>query len=165
MLGERLIRLRKAKKWTQTDLADKCGVSRNSIVNWETEKREPKIGDIQKLAEVLGVSPNDLIGNDNTFIHVKVGSHNHNEEENIMEAENFAYWGGMLDKTRKVIERGDTQEIDLIKHFLKSALSMLTSTNGRAIENAQEAVANVSAYNGDNSTYKGNTLTLGKAIA
>ncbi len=161
MLGERLIRLRKAKNWTQTDLAHECGVSRNSIVNWETDKREPKISDIQKLAEVFGVSPNDLIGNENTVEQSYVNV----DKKIASEPESFAYWGGVLDKTRNVVERGDIQEINAITPLLKIALDMLLSV-GEHLRSVHKAPApSVSAYNGDHSSYTNNTITLGKASA
>ena len=84
MLGERLMKLRKAQKWTQTELAERCKVSRNSIVNWETNKREPKIGDIMRLAEVLNVSPHELIASEDANVL----------QDTPQEPINYAYWGG-----------------------------------------------------------------------
>ena len=157
MLGERLIKLRKAKNWTQADLAHECGVSRNSIVNWEADKREPKISDIQKLAEVFGVSPNDLIGQEN----IKEQKQRINMDKIAdTEPESFAYWGGVLDKTRNVVERGDMQEINAITPLLKIALSMLLSVSEHLASPNTRATPTVSAYNGDNSSYTGNTFTL-----
>ncbi len=161
MLGERLIRLRKAKNWTQTDLAHECGVSRNSIVNWETDKREPKISDIQKLAEVFGVSPNDLIGKEN---HVGQNHANLDKTTNP-EPESFAYWGGVLDRTRNVVERGDMQEINAITPLLQIALNMLLSVGEHITSHNAGVIPTVSAYNGDHSSYTGNTLTMGNAPA
>ena len=40
----------------------------------------------------------------------------------------FAYWGGILDKARKVIEHGDKREISLIEHLLQSAVEMLKNS-------------------------------------
>ena len=116
MLGERLMKLRKAQKWTQTELAERCKVSRNSIVNWETNKREPKIGDIMRLAEVLNVSPHELIAS---------------EEANVLqdipqEPTNYAYWGGIVNEVRKLLERGDEGEILAITPLIKRAYDMLT---------------------------------------
>ena len=158
MLGERLIKLRKAKKWTQTELAEQCGVSRNSIVNWETGRREPKIGDIQKLAEVLNVSLNDLIGDDTPTAAANSG----NDDIVCAEPNSFKYWIEVLDKARRVAENGDTQEIGLIASLLQSALTILLPTGGRLIDRTQEVTTSVSAYNGNQSHYSGNTLTLGK---
>ena len=162
MLRTKLINLRKAKKWTQTDLAERCGVSRNSIVNWETGKSSPKIGDIQTLAKIFNISPNDLINDDN-IPTAKTQTAIHEEKSN--EPENFAYWGRVLDNTRKVAERGDLEEIDLITPLLKSALHMLLSVRERFASETIEDTTRVSAYNGDNSTYNGNILNFSKAIA
>ena len=123
MLGERLIRLRKAKKFTQTDLAELCGVSRNSIVNWETDKREPKISDIQKLAEVLDVSPNDLIGAES---HIQHTQHVKSASQGEQDITDFAYWGGIVNNVRKLLVRGDEREILSITPLIKLAYEMLT---------------------------------------
>ena len=158
MLGERLIKLRKGKKWTQTDLAEQCGVSRNSIVNWETGKREPKISDIQKLAEIFNVSPHDLIGDGISLINVSPD----NERTSEAESEGLTYWVGMLDRARRAAENGNTQEIDLIVSLLKSALSILLPVGGHLTDRIQGITPSVSAYNGNQSSYSGNVLTLGK---
>ena len=64
MFGERLKKLRKAKGWTQQDLADHAGVSKVSVVCWENGKSEPLGDSISKLSEALGVSGNYLMGID-----------------------------------------------------------------------------------------------------
>lgn len=161
MLGERLMKLRKAKKWTQTFLADRCGVSRNSIVNWETGRREPKMGDIQKLAEELEVSPNYLIGYDDT----PVANCLETETETKKSPDSIAYWGDVLANTRNVAERGDIQEINAISSLLKAALDTLSAVGGYCMAEPKKAPAKVSAYNGDNSNYMGNTLNLTEATA
>lgn len=61
MLNEKLRQYRKARGWTQDDLAERSGFSRSSIINWESGKRAPRSVDIDKLAIVLGVQPRNLI--------------------------------------------------------------------------------------------------------
>ena len=163
MLGERLIKLRKARKWTQTDLAEQCGVSRNSIVNWESDKREPKIGDIQKLAEVFQVSPNDLIGNESVIHHTQSDIM---EIPTNIETESLTYWGGMLNKVSQTVERGNTQEINAIIPIVKTALSMLLLSVGEPlVATHKETAPAVSAYNGNNSRYINSTINLEQATA
>lgn len=52
-LGDRVRRLRKARRWKQADLADKVGVDRVAVSNWERGKYEPKGAHLVKLADVL----------------------------------------------------------------------------------------------------------------
>ena len=155
MLGKKIIQLRREHDWTQQDLADRSGVSRNSIINCETEKRSPRTVDVEKLASVLGVSVQYLMDGETENI-----SPAPREIKPVQESDSFAYWGGVLDKARKVIERGDKREISLIEHLLQSAVEMLK--NSMTNENARKT--NVSVYNGDNSHYQGNSFNMTAVI-
>ena len=61
MLGDNLIALRKMKKMTQEDLADKLGVSRQTISKWETGDSIPDMEMGMKLADILQVSLDELM--------------------------------------------------------------------------------------------------------
>lgn len=61
-LGERIAKTRKARGWTQSQLADASNYSRNSILNWERGLRYPDSNVLVNLAETLGVSVAYLIG-------------------------------------------------------------------------------------------------------
>ena len=73
----------------------------------------------------------------------------------------YAYWGGVLDEAKKVAKDKDMQEISLILPMLKMAYDTLISVLDKEQEFAEAGLSNVSAYNGDNSSYTGNTLTVG----
>lgn len=60
-LGMRIRRLRKAKRWTQYDLAAEAEAARFSVMRWELGIREPKLGSFRLLARALGVTMDDLI--------------------------------------------------------------------------------------------------------
>lgn len=55
MLGERIANARKAKGWAQEELAQRLGVTLDSIVRWETEQLTPRANKLVKLSGVLGV--------------------------------------------------------------------------------------------------------------
>ena len=55
MLGKRITASRKAKGWTQSELAQRLGVKKTTIVKWETEETEPRASRLANLAGVLGV--------------------------------------------------------------------------------------------------------------
>ena len=55
MLGKRITTSRKAKGWTQSDLAQRLGVKEKTIINWESEASEPRASRLANLAGVLGV--------------------------------------------------------------------------------------------------------------
>lgn len=60
----RLRKLRKEKKLTQQEIADKLGITRQAYGYYENEKskREPDLATIQKLAEIFGVTTDYLLG-------------------------------------------------------------------------------------------------------
>lgn len=61
-IGIRIARLRESLQLTQQELADKVGVARPTIANWETGRKEPRGELAVRLARVLGVSPAYLLG-------------------------------------------------------------------------------------------------------
>ena len=56
------MRLRTLRRCTQQELADALGVSRVTIVNWETGRKQPNltIPQVKTLCKVLGVSLDEL---------------------------------------------------------------------------------------------------------
>ena len=61
-IGERIKQLRLEKGWTQEVLAKLLGVSRLAVARWETGERRPRKKYLDKLAEVFGVSMEELLG-------------------------------------------------------------------------------------------------------
>ncbi len=59
---ERLKSLRKENKLSQPGLAEKLGVSKGMISLWENGINEPTISNLIKLAEVLNVSSDYMLG-------------------------------------------------------------------------------------------------------
>ncbi len=60
LLGKRIRELRKAKKLTQEDLAEKVGIRTPNISYFETGKFSPAIETLPKLADALGVEIYEL---------------------------------------------------------------------------------------------------------
>lgn len=69
--GKAISRLRKEKRLTQKELAEKVGVSDKAVSRWETGKNYPDIETLQRLAEVFDVSVNDLLTGEVNFAHNK----------------------------------------------------------------------------------------------
>lgn len=51
-----------ATRLTQAQLAEQLGVVQNQVARWETGEREPKAETLVKIAEILGVTINFLVG-------------------------------------------------------------------------------------------------------
>ena len=60
MFKDNLVQLRKAHEMTQEDLAEKIGVSRQSVAKWEAGDSLPDIDRCRSIAEIFGVSLDDL---------------------------------------------------------------------------------------------------------
>lgn len=64
-IGERIKKLRKARGFTQFDLAEKVGLAESTISLLEAGKRKPSLQAINKLAEIFNVDPAHFITTDN----------------------------------------------------------------------------------------------------
>jgi len=60
-LGKKIKELRKKLGLTQEALAERVGVTRLAVSNWESGKSIPKGDKLMKLAEVFGVSASELL--------------------------------------------------------------------------------------------------------
>ena len=60
MFHDNLVTLRKMKNMTQEDIAEKIGVSRQSVAKWETGETVPDLDKCKILAEIFEVSLDDL---------------------------------------------------------------------------------------------------------
>lgn len=67
MFGKRISELRTEKSMTQTELAKKIGISRSALALYETEKREPNIEILIKLAKCFDVQVDYIIGNTDNY--------------------------------------------------------------------------------------------------
>ncbi|MEC8327745.1 MAG: helix-turn-helix transcriptional regulator [Pseudomonadota bacterium] len=61
ILSEKIITLRKQLGWSQEELAEKMGVSRQSVSKWESTNSIPDLNKIIKLAELFNVSTDFLL--------------------------------------------------------------------------------------------------------
>ena len=61
MFHNNLVELRKLHHFSQEELADKIGVSRQTLSKWETGESLPDIEKCKLLAELLGVTLDDLV--------------------------------------------------------------------------------------------------------
>lgn len=60
----RLRERRESLKISQIELAEKVGVTQNTISQWETGSRRPNIDMLVKLTEVFGCTADELLGID-----------------------------------------------------------------------------------------------------
>lgn len=61
ILADKIIENRKRNGWSQEELADKLGVSRQSVSKWESAQAVPDMKKILQLSEIFGVSTDYLM--------------------------------------------------------------------------------------------------------
>lgn len=61
-IGNNIRDFRKAAGLTQADLAGRIGVSRPAISSWETNRTEPSMQDVERMAAALNCKKSDLLG-------------------------------------------------------------------------------------------------------
>lgn len=60
MFKDNLVQMRKLLQLTQEDLAEKLGVTRQSVAKWESGESIPDLDKCKQLADIFGVSLDDL---------------------------------------------------------------------------------------------------------
>ena len=61
--SERLKELRKQAQLTQVELASKLGIAQSSYADWERGRKKPTQDNLVKIAQILNVSVDYLVGN------------------------------------------------------------------------------------------------------
>lgn len=59
-LGEKLYKLRESKNMSQEELAERLGVSRQTISNWENDKVTVDVDKAQEICKIYGIDMNAL---------------------------------------------------------------------------------------------------------
>ena len=60
MFKDNLVQMRKLSQLTQEDIAEKLGVTRQSVAKWESGESIPDLDKCKQLADIFGVSLDDL---------------------------------------------------------------------------------------------------------
>lgn len=68
MLGEKIISERNKCKLSQEDLAEKLGITRQTISNWELNETSPDLKQASKLCDIFNLSLDELTGKENAIL-------------------------------------------------------------------------------------------------
>lgn len=110
--SERLKKLRKQAQLTQVDVAEKLGISQPAYASWERGIKKPTQENLVKIAQVLNVSVDYLVGNseekidelDNIELLFRMNSKGLTEEEKeIFKKELIEF----MEKRKSVFEKKD----------------------------------------------------------
>jgi transcriptional regulator with XRE-family HTH domain len=108
--SEKLKSLRLAKNLSQTELAELTGISERTVYSYEQLGKYPRAGNLIKLADALGVTPNYLLGRSNTpdekesfilEVREKFGAHSQSEAEELLARTSALFAGGEIDEESK----------------------------------------------------------------
>jgi len=108
--SERLKKLRKDAGLTQVDVASKLGISQQAYASWERGVKKPTQDNLVKIAQVLNVSVDYLVGNleeksdalDNIELLFRMNSKGlSNEEKEIFRKELIQF----MEKRKKLFEK------------------------------------------------------------
>ena len=98
-ISDQIKKLRLHRGWTQAQLAYKLGVSTQTISNWETGLKSPRMGTIEKMAMVFNVTEREIISGYPSTSTVKIADLN---DDGVI----FTYKGKPLSKEdRELIRR------------------------------------------------------------
>ena len=67
--GQRIQAARKSAGMTQKELGKRIGVSFQGIAQWENDLRKPKYETLQRIAEALGTTADDLKGRERPIVY------------------------------------------------------------------------------------------------
>lgn len=74
-IGERIKHIRKESGVTQKQLAEKLGMTQAAIVQFESEKSNPKIDTLKKIANALNVSVTDFLDDGESITEIGENGH------------------------------------------------------------------------------------------
>lgn len=63
-IGKKITDLRKNNKLSQEDLAEKLGVTKQTISKWELGQTYPSINQAKELSKIFNISLDELVNND-----------------------------------------------------------------------------------------------------
>jgi len=60
-IGEKILKLRKARGWSQEELAERIGVTRQAVSRWESDSAKPDADKIIAVCDLFGISADSLL--------------------------------------------------------------------------------------------------------
>lgn len=122
--GQRFLRLRKEKGFTQDDIALKVNISPQAVSKWENDISMPDISILGDLADILGITLDELLG------RTPKGTVKITEEKDINK---------MVLKIKVLSQEGDKININLpiplIKVCIETGMNLPQVNNNSALKN------------------------------
>ena len=112
-LKDRIAGIRKFKGLTQAELAEKIGMTTRAVQNYESGNRIPKAAILEKIAEALGVTTDELASEDDKFIieaTEQYGSRGKADAMRVIEQASALFAGGDITEEDKTYVMEALQE-------------------------------------------------------
>ncbi len=116
-IGKFILDCRKKKNMTQSELAEKLGVSDRTIGNWENGRNMPDLSLFKPLCDELGITINELLSGES----IKKEKYQEKFEENIINTIDYS--------TRKINLSNNVIGYILISLGILITLSAMTAIN------------------------------------
>lgn len=73
-IGKKIVKYRRKNKLSQEQFAEKIGVTRQTISNWELNTTKPDITQLKNISKVLNTSIDDLLDNNSNGVKSKINN-------------------------------------------------------------------------------------------
>lgn len=120
-IGKKITALRKAHNMTQMELADKLDISFQAVSNWERGNTMPDISKLPELAEIFGISVDELLSSNSSLItSVIEGTVDSYIEEGNLTEEAVADALPLLkpDQAEELLEKANVSSFENLSIFL-----------------------------------------------
>ena len=137
-IADRLIKLRKKYGYSQEELADKLGLSRQAVSKWERAEASPDTDNLICLAKIYGVSLDELLNTDDsveTIVEEQVKSKQSSEGIHLVDDEgNEVHIGNhhiyLKDKDGNKVEKSHlvtkTEKVNILISSILGGLALIT---------------------------------------
>lgn len=174
IINERIEALMSSNRFSKAAISEQLGIGYSTLWRRLNGERNVNLDFLSKLAEVLGTTVSYLIGETDNPERVKVenvsnpiSSEKPHIEPPKVSTMSYAYWGGVVDEARRVVERGDMREISSVEPLLKLAYDIISAgcdnycQNSIPINTSKPVVAQMPIFGGSNNK---NNMTIGAAV-
>lgn len=134
-IGSQIRKYRKQKEFTQEQLAQKTGISLMSIRRYETGERKPRMGQLEKIAAALGMTPASLCWPEKENQQVPAEL-----EEKMADATLTALraFRNVIDRTIQSIESGGEMG-EIMRNAIKNEMLKMMEANAEESESRKTA--------------------------
>lgn len=144
--NEKLVKLRKENLLSQEELAEKLGVTRQTISKWELEQTTPDMDKLSQIAKLFNVSVDELLNETDEPTKTNKASDKNNNKKNtaiviILIIVLIVVLGGVgisiFNKPANSVENGK-ENVGIIERIVDSFMNIFSNTADKMMEKGEE---------------------------